>query len=121
MSDSTGTRAAVLAHVEQFNLHDTDRLLAGMERGVSWSTGADVFCGVDSLRELFSPGLWDLEPRLEVLELVVDGGLAAARFAESLVLGDEELTFDIAAFFDVRDGLIRSVKVYREGSADIEV
>jgi hypothetical protein len=55
-----------------------------------------------------------------VRSLVADVCSAAVEFRETIVLGGAANTFDIAAFMTFQDGLISRVKVYREGSADIE-
>ena len=115
------TRTAVLAHVDAVNAHDTDRLLAGLHPDVVWTTGTDVFRGVRQLgEELFDEGLWALQPSLAVRTLLVEGTAAAARLHETLLVGGERREFDIAVFFSVQDALLRTVTVFREGSADLE-
>lgn len=115
------TRAAVVDHVAAFNAHDTNRLLAGLYPDVLWATGSDVYRGSAQLRQdLFDDGLWAMRPSLEVRTLVVEGQQAAGVFWETLVVNDEPRGFDIAVFFTVHDALIRSVTVFREGTADIE-
>jgi ketosteroid isomerase-like protein len=115
------TRAAVLEHVAAFNAYDSMRLLAGLHRDIVWATGTDVLRGLPALAALFDAGLWELRPSLEVRSLVVEGAGAAAIFVETLSVAGVTQTFPIAAFFELSDGAIRSVKVFREGSADLEV
>jgi hypothetical protein len=118
---AAATRAAVLDHIDAFNAHDTGRLIAGLRPDVVWATGSDVFRGSAQLRDgLFDGDLWAMRPSLEVRTLLIDGEAAAGVFHEVLIVNDETREFDIAVFFAVSDGLIRSVKVFREGSADIE-
>jgi hypothetical protein len=118
---STATRAAVLDHLDAFNAHDTDRLIAGLHQDVVWATGSDVVRGTSQLRDdLFDEGLWAMRPSLAVRTLLVEGETAAGTFHEVLTVNDELREFDIAVFFTVRDELIRTVQVFREGSADIE-
>ena len=118
---SAATRATVLDHVDAFNAHDTDRLLAGLHEDVVWATGSDVFRGTAQLRdEVFDPGLWEWRPSLAVRTLLVEGERAAGTFHEALTVNGELREFDIAVFFTVRDAVIRTVRVFREGSADIE-
>jgi ketosteroid isomerase-like protein len=117
---STATRAAVLDHLDAFNSHDTDRLIAGLHQDVVWATGSDVFRGTRQLRnDVFDEGLWAMRPSLAVRTLLVEGEAAAGTFHEVLTVNDELRTFDIAVFFTVHDAVIRTVKVFREGSADI--
>jgi hypothetical protein len=118
---SAVTRAAVLEHVDAFNAHDTTRLIAGLHRDVVWATGSDVFRGTPQLRDdVFDAGLWTMRPSLTIRTLLVDGRAAAAILQEVLVVDDERREFDIAVFFTVHEAAIRTVTVFREGSADIE-
>ncbi|WP_299952787.1 nuclear transport factor 2 family protein [uncultured Modestobacter sp.] len=114
------TRAAVLAHLDAFNAHSTDRLIAGLHEDVVWATGSDVFQGVRQLRDdVFDQGLWAMQPSLAVRTLLAEEETAAAVLREVLVVQEERREFDIAVFFTVGGGLIRTVTVFREGSADI--
>jgi hypothetical protein len=61
-----------------------------------------------------------MRPSLAVRTLLAEGETAAGTFHEVLTVNDELREFDIAVFFTVRDGVIRTVQVFREGSADIE-
>ena len=120
-STSAATRSAVREHVEAFNAHDTARLIAGLHEDVVWATGADVFRGRAALRDdVFDAGLWAMRPRLAVRTLLVEGRRAAAVLREEIVVTDERHEFDIAVFLTVSDALIRTVTVFRAGSADIE-
>jgi len=114
------SRLVVLAHVEAFNDHSTERLLDSLSNDAVWMTGRDILTGRAELAELFDQGLWDLAPSLEVRSLVVDGTAVAVQLYEELTLDGERQGFDIAVFFAISDGLIRTAKVYREGSADID-
>ena len=40
---SASTRAVALEHVDAYNAHDTDRLIAGMHPDIVWATGSAVF------------------------------------------------------------------------------
>lgn len=113
-------RATVAAHLDAVNAHDTERLLALFAEDVEWITGRDRFAGRAGLAELFDSGLWALEPSLTVVRMIANGTTVAAQLREQLTVAGEPRDFAIAAFFDVRDGLIRRAKVYREGSADID-
>ena len=114
------TRAAVVEHLDAFNAHDTERLFAGLHHDVVWATGSDVFRGLSRLRDdVFDADLWAMRPSLAVRSLLVDGEAAAGTFHEVLIVNGERREFDIAVFFTVEKGMIRTVKVFREGSADI--
>ncbi len=119
MNDAGDVAGLAIEHVDAFNAHDTARLLRGFAGDAVWSTGTDVFRGPE-VAAVFGDSLWALEPQLEVRALVADVSSAGVEFRETIVLGGTANTFDIAAFMTFRDGLISRVKVYREGSADIE-
>ena len=86
---SAATRAAVLDHLDAFNAHDTDRLIAGLHHDVVWTTGSDVFRGSSQLQaDLFDEGLWATRPSLAVRTLLVEGEAAAGTFHEALVVND---------------------------------
>jgi hypothetical protein len=120
-ASETAARAAVLDHVAAFNAHDTDRWIAGLHEDVVWATGSDVFRGVSALRaDVFDAGLWAMRPSLTVQTLLVEGASAAGTFHEVLTVDGEVLEFDISVFYTVESGAIRTVNVFREGSADIK-
>ena len=112
--------ARVTEHIDAFNAHDTERLLAGLAEDARWATGQDVFQGRASLAELFDDGLWALNPSLEVRTVVSDGEASAAELLEELTVDGERRRFAIAVFLRFADGLITSATVYREGSADLD-
>lgn len=116
----TAARSVVDEHLAAFNAHDTQRLLAGFAEDAVWATGQDVLRGRQALAELFDEGLWQLAPALTTLAIVADERRVAIELHERITVANEERAFDIAAFFTVSAGLIRTAKVYREGSADIE-
>lgn len=113
-------RALVTDHVEAFNAHDRQRLLAGLAPDVAWSTGTDTFRGTQALAEIFDDGLWAMQPSLTVVDLLVDEDRAAAQMVEVLTVEGRQRRFMIACFLEVRAGRIQRAKVYREGSADID-
>jgi ketosteroid isomerase-like protein len=112
-------RATVLAHFDAFNTHDTERLVAGLHEDVTWVTGIDRLEGLAAVRDLFDDWLWAMQPRIDVVRLLVDADSAAAECVEHPVIDGEPVAFPIAVFFTVREGLLLGVKVFREGSADI--
>lgn len=112
--------ALVTDHVEAFNAHDRPRLLAGLAPDVAWSTGADTFHRTQALAEVLDDGLWAMQPSLKVVDLLVDEDRAAAQMVEVLTVEGRQRRCMIACFFDFRAGRIQRVKVYREGSADID-
>ncbi len=58
-----------------------------------------------------------LDLHLIVEQLVADGDRVAAQLRERVIEDGVESIEHIAAFYEVEDGLLRSVKVYREGGA----
>jgi uncharacterized protein len=112
--------AVVREHVDAFNAHSTERLLAGFAPDAVWVTGTDVTHGRDGLADLFDDWLWGLRPSLAVITLVAADRHVAAELVEELTVDDERRAMNIAVFFVVDQGRITSAKVYREGSADVD-
>jgi hypothetical protein len=107
-------------HLAAFNAHDSERLLATLAPDVVWATGQDVCRGHDELAGMFDAGLWALEPSLTAARTLTDTTSVAAELVERITVDGQVREFHIAAFFTVADGVIRTAKIYREGSADIE-
>lgn len=105
---TTVTAAAVREHVDAFNAGDVDRLIAGFAHDARWITGSTAVRGHEELR-----------PDLAVRNLIAEDCRAACQLTETLVHEQRQRSFPIAAFFRLRDGLIVSAKVYREGSAEL--
>ena len=118
-SAADAVQALVRDHVDAFNAHDHARLLAGLATDVVSTTGADTFRGHQALTEVFDDGLWAMQPSLTIVDLLVGEGRAAAQRLEVLAIEGRQRRFTIACFFEIRVGRIQSVKVYREGSANI--
>jgi ketosteroid isomerase-like protein len=112
--------ARVIEHIDAFNAHDTDRLLAGLSDDALWATGQDVFRGRAALAALFDDGLWAMNPSLEVRTIVSGEDASAAELMEELTVDGAQRRFAIAVFLRFADGLITHATVYREGSADID-
>lgn len=106
-------------HLAAFNAHDSERLLATLASDVVWATGQDVCRGHDELAGLFDPALWELDPSLTPVRVLSDATNVAAELVERITVDGEPREFHIAAFFTVEDGLIRTAKIYREGTADL--
>jgi ketosteroid isomerase-like protein len=116
----TSALGLIEEHLAAFNAHDSDRLLATLAADVVWATGQDVCRGHDELAGMFDAGLWELDPSLTTQRMLADTTTVAAELIERITVDGEQREFHIAAFFTVDDGVIRSAKIYREGSADIE-
>lgn len=116
---ASAAERVVREHLAAFNDHDTARLLDSFTDDAVWITGADRFAGTAALGALFDDGLWELDPHLELVRLVVDADSAAAQLVERITVDGTLSTFAIAVFFEIRDGRISRGKVYREGSADL--
>lgn len=109
---------AVTAHLEAFNRGDADALAAGFHEDAVFVTGKDVRVeGRAQLQRFFAEAFEGMELSLTIAELLSDGPLVAAQLIERVVLDGREEHDHIAAFYLVSDGLLRSVKIYREGSA----
>ncbi|MFE0628441.1 nuclear transport factor 2 family protein [Streptomyces sp. NPDC058864] len=116
---TTDAAAAIHAHVRAFNARDLEALLAGFTDDAVWITGTTTVRGRAALTALFDEAMRGLLPTLEVHDLIAEGDRAAGRMTEILTYRGERRSCSIAAFYELRDGLIASAKVYREGSADV--
>jgi len=114
-----GPAAVVTRHIEAFNAHDLDALMACFSTGASWATGSDRFEGAAALRTLFAGAFEALSPRLSLQSLLVQGDEVACEFREDYCAEGIDRTDHIAGFFRVEAGRITAAKIYREGSADI--
>ena len=100
-------RAVVMRHLDAFNEHSTDRLLAGFADDAVWATGQDVFRGKAALAELFDESPWELAPSLTVQTLVCADDVVVAELCEDLTVEGEHRLFMIAVFLVIHDGLIQ--------------
>ena len=109
----------VRRHLDAFNVHDLDALMAGFSDDATWVTGTDSFRGVAALEQLFAAAFRELSPRLHAESLLVDGDRVVCELREDYTVDGAERSDHIAAFYRVEHDLITAVKVYREGSADV--
>jgi len=114
------TARVVHRHLDAFNAHDLDALMAGFTDDAVWITGTTVVRGRADLTAFFSAAMSGVSPTLTVESLLVDGERAACQLTETLTVRNKEKTFFIAAFYGFRDGRIAAAKVYREGSAVVD-
>lgn len=111
--------AVVRGHVDAFNSRDLGGLMAGFTDDAVWITGTTTVRGRAELAELFADAMAGLLPTLVIESLLADGDRVAGQLTETLTVDGDERTFSIAGFYQLRNGLIASAKIYREGSADI--
>ncbi|MEV6792393.1 nuclear transport factor 2 family protein [Streptomyces sp. NPDC051320] len=109
----------IRTHVEAFNTHDLDTLMAGFTEDAVWVTGRTTARGRAELTELFAGAMEGLLPTLTVQHLIVGEDRAACQMVETFTFDGAELTDHIAGFYDIAHGRIAAAKIYREGSADI--
>jgi uncharacterized protein len=110
--------AVVRAHVSAFNRADASLVAEGFHLDARFCTGRDVVVeGRSALESFFRRAFGALALHLTVEQLVADEGRVAVQMRERVIDGGVESEEYIAAFYDVEDGLLRSAKVYREGSA----
>lgn len=108
-----------MRHIDAFNAHDLDALMACFSTDASWATGADRFQGAAALRSLFAGAFEALSPRLSLRNLLIQGDQVACELREDYSVEGVDRTDLIAGFFRVEGGRITAAKIYREGSADI--
>lgn len=107
------------SHVAAFNAHDLENLMAGFADDAVWITGRSTARGRAELTDLFAGAMAGLLPTLTIQNLIVGEGQAAAQMVETFTHEGVSRTDHIAGFYVVRDGLIASAKIYREGSAEL--
>jgi uncharacterized protein len=112
-----GPKEIVTHHVEAFNAHDLDGLLACFASDATWVTGTDRFQGKGELSRLFGEAFAALDPALAIESILADGDRVACELREEFVVGDASRVERIAGFYRVEAGLITDAKIYREGSA----
>ncbi|MFI9786746.1 nuclear transport factor 2 family protein [Kitasatospora sp. NPDC051984] len=117
MTDST--TAAIGEHIRAFNHRDVAALMNGFTDDAVWITGTTIVRGRAALTELFTDAMAELLPTLTIQNLLVTTDHAACQLIETLTVASEERVYSIAGFYHLRDGLIASAKIYREGTADI--
>jgi hypothetical protein len=107
-------------HVAAFNAHDLPRLLSSLAQDIIWQTGHDTFRGRDELAEVFSDAFRTIAPSLTLHSLLIDHDRAACELRDHMTVDGVEREDWIAGFYVVdATGVIRSVKIYRQDSADI--
>ena len=110
----------IRAHVEAFNRRDLTALMAGFAGDAVWTTGTTTVRGRARLAEFCAEAMTGLLPTLTVQSLITVRGRAAAHMTEELTVDGARRVDFITGFYVVRDGLIVSAKIYREGSAVVE-
>ncbi|MEY9872669.1 uncharacterized protein (TIGR02246 family) [Streptacidiphilus sp. MAP12-33] len=118
--NATETESVVREHVRALNDRDLPALLAGFTDDAVWITGSSVARGRTELTEFFTGALERPLPTWTVETLLVDGDRAACQLVERFLVNGHRRTHAVAGFYRLRDGLIASARIYREGSADVE-
>src|SRR5699024_6797750 len=113
----TQAHALVQRHIEAFNTHDVDALLADFTSTATWVTG-DYSVPAGELREFFAGAMEALTPQLELRRVIDGGAVVAAEMNEVWTHHDRAKTAALIAVFDLSEGMIARAKIYREGSAD---
>lgn len=115
------TLAVVVRHLDAFNKRNVDELCAGFSENIVFSTGEDILSGREVLRRFFQDALdGSVQLALALRRAIVDEDVVACELVESVTIQGVTQEQSIAAFYTVRNGLLTSVKVYREGTADIQ-
>ena len=118
MDENTSPVDVVRDHIRGFNAVDVDATVAGFAEDAVFNTGTTVVTGKATLREWFGTSMADLAPVLSPSEFIATADTVAVELIEEIDADDKLHRFHIAGFYRVRDGLIVSAKIYREGSAD---
>jgi uncharacterized protein len=105
-------------HVEAFNSGDLRRTMAGLAANVIWATGTDLIRGKDDVEKFLADAMQAIGPMLEIRTIVSAPKRVAIEMRERYTVAGDQREAAIAAFYDIDDGQITRVKVYREGSAE---
>ncbi len=114
-----GAEEIIRRHVDAFNAHDLDGLLACFADDATWVTGTDRFRGKDELEHLFRAAFDALAPRLTIVSLLVHRDSVACELREEYTVDGVARSDHIAGFYRVGDATIVAAKIYREGSAAV--
>ncbi|GAA3836619.1 hypothetical protein KACC15558_18400 [Brevibacterium ammoniilyticum] len=111
------TEDLVRRHIDAFNAHDVDALLADFAPATEWVTG-DYTVPAGQLREFFVSAMESITPQLSLLRIIDGGDVVAAEMTETWTHNGADRSASLIAVFDLTDGKIARAKIYREGSAD---
>ena len=111
------TEELVMRHIDAFNAHDVDALLADFAPDAQWTTG-DYTVPAGELREFFATAMESITPQLTFRRLIDGDHVSAVELTETWTHGGRDRTASLVAIFDLLDGRITRSKIYREGSAD---
>jgi hypothetical protein len=115
----TDSLEVVHAHVDAFNSRDIEALMATFTADATLTSADGVAIGRDDLDSLFRDAF---EAPLRVTMLVRSalavGDTVATELTELLDFEDTTHEIDLAGFFTVRDGLVSSIRIYRDRTDD---
>lgn len=111
------TESLVTRHIDAFNAHDVDALLADFADSAEWVTG-DYMVPAGQLREFFVTAMESITPQLSLRRIIDGGDVVAAEMTETWTHDGTYRSASLIAVFDLADGKIARAKIYREGSAD---
>lgn len=101
----------VRAHLDSFSAGDLVRMLATLAPDAFFLSGTTVVEPHD-FPDFFGWAMRELDPRMELVSLVVEGEQVAGEFIESVTVDGQRQHLHRAAFYRVVDGLITSATVY---------
>lgn len=111
------TQDLVKRHIDAFNNHDVDALLANFAPSAEWVTG-DYTVPKGQLREFFTSAMKSITPQLTLRRSIGGGDAVAIEMTESWTNEGTSKSAALIAVLDLSDGKIARAKVYREGSSD---
>lgn len=107
----------VQRHINAFNDHDVDALLADFAPSAEWITG-DYTVSKGQLREFFTSAMETLTPQLTLRRAIDGGSVVAIEMTEAWNHDATAKSADLIAVFDLDAGKITRARIYREGTAD---
>lgn len=101
----------MLAHLKAFSSHNLPAMLATMAPDAVFVSGMTLVAPQD-FEEFFGWAMREIDPAVEITNLVADGGNVACEFVESVTLDGQRQRLSRAAFYTVESALITSARVY---------
>ena len=107
--------AVVDAHLAAFNARDPDAVTLGFCPDGAFSAGSDLVEGQRAIHALFADSFaLPAQATLHRRSAIVQGDTAACELLERIVVAGTVVEVPVAAFYEVRDGLLARVRVYRD-------
>ena len=103
----------VRAHLDAFSDRDLPAMLATMASDATFITGTTLVAPSD-FEEFFGWAIREIDPTVTITNLLEHDEQVGCEFVESVTIDGERRNLNRAAFYEIRDDVICSAKVYDE-------